>query len=208
MDTGALCALAGRFRGDLLDGLEMPDAYRFHEWLAGEREAVRALRLRALGTIVDRLAGEPEAALRWARERVAVDPLSESAHVAVIRLLAQLGSRNDALAQFEACARILSTELDAKPGPALLAARMEIGRGGWAAPAPDAKRAARPPAPTVEPPPPASRPLVGRAREVAMIDAHLARNDGPAPVLLFAGERRQKPPHAVEEASSIDVRAS
>jgi DNA-binding SARP family transcriptional activator len=178
MDTGALCALAGRFRGDLLDGLEMPDAYRFHEWLAGEREAVRALRLRALGTIVDRLAGEPEAALRWARERVAVDPLSESAHVAVIRLLAQMGSRNDALAQFEACARILSTELDAKPGPALLAARMEIGRGGWAAPAPDAKRAARP----------ASRPLVGRAREVAMIDAHLARNDGPAPVLLFAGE--------------------
>ena len=181
--TSVLRDVAACFRGELLEGLELPDIYRFQEWLAGEREQVRSLRVKVLGTLVDRLAGEPEEALRFARQRVVVDPLSEAAHVAVVRLLAQLGKKREALDQFEACARILSTELHAKPGPALLAARMMLS----ASQAPPAARAPDPSphASVTESSTPSPAPLVGRAREIAAIDAAIGRGSG---VLLFAGE--------------------
>src|SRR5215813_313704 len=41
----ALRAAAALFRGDLLDGIELRDCLRFHEWLVAEREAARALRI-------------------------------------------------------------------------------------------------------------------------------------------------------------------
>ena len=179
LTTEDLGAAAARFRGELLEGLELPDAYRFHEWLAGERESTRALRLKVLGALIDRLAGDPERALRFARERVAVDPLSEPAHVAVVRLLAQLGNRRGALEQFEACARILEAELHTKPGPALLAARMMI-RPGSSPPAPIAS-----PPPELPPTAPGTTPLVGRGLECAAIDAAL---EAPNTLLLFSGD--------------------
>ncbi|HEY2516386.1 MAG TPA: BTAD domain-containing putative transcriptional regulator, partial [Polyangiaceae bacterium] len=200
-DTRTLRAASELFRGELGEGLDLADAYRYEEWLAGEREAARATRLRILGMIVDRLRGEPEAALPYARQRVAIDPLSEAAHVTVIELLAQLGNKREALAQFEACARILETELHAKPGPAMLAARMGIGRRGDSTPA-----AAPPPLSPAPLPPPSSRahppasspprlPLFGRARERDAIRRHVdavqARGgaEASAPrLLLFAGE--------------------
>jgi DNA-binding SARP family transcriptional activator len=171
--------LAARFRGELLEGLDLADSYRFHEWLVGERESARALRLRLLGSLVDRLGGQPELALRHARERVAVDPLSEAAHVAVVRLLAQLGNRRGALEQYEACTRILASELHARPSPALLAARMMI------------QPPTSPPAPAVAVAPDplsslaAATPLFGRELECAAIDRALA---APSPVLLFSGD--------------------
>jgi DNA-binding SARP family transcriptional activator/tetratricopeptide (TPR) repeat protein len=201
LTTEELGAAAMRFRGELLEGLDLPDAYRFHEWLAAEREATRALRLSLLSTLVDRLGSEPQAALRYARERVALDPLSEAAHVAVIRLLAQLGNKRAALEQFESCTRILATELHAKPGPALLAARMMLTPSNAPAPAPEngngkgelrAERIGS--VPLLVPLPGAAHdagdasstiPLVGRARELAAIDRALA---APARVLFFAGD--------------------
>jgi DNA-binding SARP family transcriptional activator/tetratricopeptide (TPR) repeat protein len=188
LPTEALRDLAARFHGELLDGLDVPDAYRFQEWLTAERESVRALRLKVLGTLVDRLAGDPESALRFARERVAIDPLSEAAHVAVVRMLAQLGKRREAMEQFEACSRILENELHSRPSPALLAARMMIRPAASRTEPPPAEPAAgRPPSP---PPPaspiaPPSTPLVGRARESAAIDAAL---DAASRVLFFSGE--------------------
>ena len=76
LPTETLREIASRFRGELLEGLDLPDAYRFHEWIAAERESARALRVKVLATLVDRLSADPESALRFARERVAVDPLS------------------------------------------------------------------------------------------------------------------------------------
>jgi tetratricopeptide (TPR) repeat protein len=137
-----------------------------------------------LATLVDRLAGEPESALRFARERVTVDPLSEAAHVAVVRMLAQLGRRREAMDQFEACSRILATELHTRPSAALLAARMMI------RPAPSSVEPSAEPAPATLPlapslPSPPAAPLVGRMTESAAIDAAIA---APSRVLLFSGE--------------------
>ena len=35
----ALQAIAPHLRGELLEGLDLPDCYRYDEWLRGEREA-------------------------------------------------------------------------------------------------------------------------------------------------------------------------
>src|SRR5215831_6678585 len=85
---------AALFRGELLEGLEMPACFRYHEWCVGEREALRALRTGVLAQLVSRHSGKQTdlaEALRWARERVGVDPLTEGAHVDVVRLLGRLG---------------------------------------------------------------------------------------------------------------------
>src|SRR2546430_16886912 len=81
--TAALEAAAARFRGELLEGLDLPDCYRFHEWCVSEREAARSLRIAILSTLAERLAAAPEAALRYARARAAIGPRAQAARVAV-----------------------------------------------------------------------------------------------------------------------------
>jgi DNA-binding SARP family transcriptional activator len=127
--TGALRRAAESLSGEFLEGLEMPDCYRFHEWCTAQRERVRALRLSVLDALVERGADDsPEEALRYARHRLAVDALSDVAHATVVRLLARLGRNAEALAQVDACRRILDRELGGRRSPALEIARSEIGK--------------------------------------------------------------------------------
>ena len=118
-----LILTAQRFRGEFLEGLDLADCYRYHEWWAAEREAVRGLRIAVLSTLVDRLRDNPEAALTHARERVLVDPFSEAAHISVIELLGLSGRVREALQQYESCRRMLEGQLGAKPSAALERAR-------------------------------------------------------------------------------------
>ncbi len=123
-----LCRAAARFRGDFLAGLELPDCYRFQEWLSAEREELRRLHTAILAALVERLAGTPVAALRHARAWVAVNPLDEAAQAAVVRLLGEMGLEHEALAQYESCRRMLRQELAALPSAALVEARRALGR--------------------------------------------------------------------------------
>jgi DNA-binding SARP family transcriptional activator len=109
--TAALKEAAACFRGELLEGLDLPDCYRFHERCVAERETLRGLQVTVLSTLVARLADAPESALRHARDWVAIDPLREDGHVEVVRLLGELGRPREALAQYDNCRRILETEL-------------------------------------------------------------------------------------------------
>jgi DNA-binding SARP family transcriptional activator len=122
--TEALKETLSRFRGELLEGLDLPDCYRYHEWCIAEREALRKARVEVLVELVERHAGEPVKALAFARQRLAIDPITEGAHVAVVQILSALGRNAEAAEQVEACRRILSRELGAKPSAALLAARV------------------------------------------------------------------------------------
>ena len=193
--TEALRSAAGHFRGELLEGLDLPDCYRYHEWCVAEREAARALRVAVLNALCIRLADQPEQALTFARARVAIDPLSEPAHVEVVVLLARLGKRQAALAQYETCARILAVELGAKPSPRLVAARALVGTSSQSSAPPGSPAADAPeaqPAP-VESARPAFAPIVGRALERALIAERVrgARRPSPGaprePLLLFVG---------------------
>jgi DNA-binding SARP family transcriptional activator len=59
----ALDAAASMFRGDLLEGLDLPDCPSFDAWLKAEREAAEHLRDSILATLADRSRGTPETAL-------------------------------------------------------------------------------------------------------------------------------------------------
>src|SRR5262249_44350313 len=127
---------------------------------------------------------EPAEALRFARERLAIDPLAESAHAEVVRLLGALGRNKEALKQYESSRRILETEVGVRNAPELERSRMGLGRAPPAAPAPPP-----PAAPVAEPAAPCA-PLVGRARELAILETQVAAaGEGRAgEVLLVLGE--------------------
>ena len=204
--TAALCEAVSLFRGELLEGLELPDCYRYREWLLAEREALRSLRRSILAALVIRLRETPAEALRHARAWVGIDPLDEPAQAAVIRLLGELGQVREAQAQYESCRRMLREELGTAPSeeveearrgltplaplshrPPFRRERGEIPRTasellGGGAPLPGAGGAMGEGL--------GVRPLVGRARERAELAALLdaaARGEGGT-VLLVSGE--------------------
>ena len=164
---------AALFRGEFLEGLDLTGCYRYHEWWIAERERTRATRLAILGQLIDRLHDLPDEALEYARQRLSLDPLSERAHLGVIRLLGVMGRTREAIAQYDRCKRLLAAELGAQPSADLAMARMTLSnaRPGAApdgAPRVSAKPSALPaalPAETAE----AERavlPFIGRTREV------------------------------------------
>jgi TolB-like protein/DNA-binding SARP family transcriptional activator len=114
--TETLAQAATLFSGEFAEGLDLPACFRFHEWCIAERERWSAFRLTILTALIDRLSGTPESALVHARARVAIDPLDEGGHAAVIRLLVTLGRQREALHQYEYGCQILAAELGTKPG--------------------------------------------------------------------------------------------
>jgi DNA-binding SARP family transcriptional activator len=153
---------AARFRGELLDGLDLPDCYRFQAWLTGEREAARALRIELVATLCQRV-DEPQESLKLARAWVAIEPLSEAAHAQVVKALGALGRTRDALAACDEAKALLERELGGRLGGVLERARYQL--------------TARPPAPAREAEPERSSaaaveaPLVGRDDVLARFDA-------------------------------------
>jgi DNA-binding SARP family transcriptional activator/predicted ATPase len=115
------------YRGDLLEGMALREA-PFEEWLLTERERLRELALEALAKLLrhQRSAGAPDAALQTGLRLLALDPLQEPVHRAVMRLYAQLGRRPSALRQYQACVGILQRELGVEPETATKEVYREI----------------------------------------------------------------------------------
>ncbi|MBL8134815.1 MAG: hypothetical protein JNL42_23345 [Anaerolineae bacterium] len=105
------------YRGDFLTGFSLPDSEDFEDWLRLQREWLR----RELAEMHRRLsqyyadARQYDAAIRYARSWLAVDPLHEPAHRQLMRLYAAGGQRSEALRQYRQCQDILETELAAQP---------------------------------------------------------------------------------------------
>ena len=85
--------------------------------------------------------------MAYARRQVELEPWRESAHRQWMRALALSGQRSAALAQYEACRRILAEELGVEPEAETTALYERI-RGGIEAPQPTlpARRTTCPPA--------------------------------------------------------------
>lgn len=90
-----------------LDGEVLPDCYDY--WVVFVREGFRQLSLYALEALADRLVAKGRLAgtLRAALTAVRGEPLRESAHRALIRVLQAEGNRSEALRQAELCRRLL-----------------------------------------------------------------------------------------------------
>ena len=124
-DTEELCdkclanldEAASLYRGDFLLGFSLRDSLEFEDWQSFQTESLR----RELSAILERLIRGNEdfrhfeSAITIARRWLAIDPLQESAHRALMRLYAATGDRTSALRQFRECLRVLDAELGVQP---------------------------------------------------------------------------------------------
>jgi DNA-binding SARP family transcriptional activator len=112
----ALQRAADLYGGDLLAGFVVDEA-PFEEWLLGERERLRELALEALARLLahQRKIGAIEPAIQSALRLLALDPLQEPAHRALMRLYADAGRRGAALRQYQQCVSVLARELGVEP---------------------------------------------------------------------------------------------
>ena len=124
--TRDLAHMASCFRGPLLADLELSEPSGFQTWLLGLREDARELQKRILGSLTERLAATPEAALPHARELVRADPLDETAWAQLIDTLASAGRTGEIRRQYEVGLRSLR-EVGGGSGPLLRAWRAAQG---------------------------------------------------------------------------------
>jgi len=173
--TESLAAVAPLVRGELLEGLDLPDCYRYDEWLRSEREIARRLGVTILATLVAR-GGRAGDVLDHARAWVGLDPLDEAAHAAVIRLLVELDRKDQALAQYASYSRLIERELGRAPSRELERMRIAIGTASVAVPVVEPAREQ-----VVTP----SAPLVGRTQERAAL---ISLVDTPQRLVLLLGD--------------------
>ena len=183
----ALREASALFRGEFLEGLDLPSCYAYHEWCMSEREAASRRHEQILLDLVERHGDDPEQALLHARALAAHNPLNERGHIQLMEALGRLGRRRDALEQYEQCCRIFERELGLGPPPALEVARAQLNR------VPD--KGGPESAPSVSPgngsagAGNARPPLVGRVDEVAQLarSIELATIARQADVVLMRG---------------------
>jgi DNA-binding SARP family transcriptional activator len=191
-DRGDWAGAAACVEGDFLEGLAVPGANEFENWLTAERAAWRSQSVAALLKSAEaRLAGgDAEAAVPDARRALALDPASERAACAAMRALALAGDRAAALRVADELARTLQTELGTRPASDTLrlVERVREARVGR-------RVAAAPPAARPRPP------LLGRGTELAtLVDAwERARRSGRGQVVLVEGEPGEGKTRLVEE---------
>jgi TolB-like protein/DNA-binding SARP family transcriptional activator len=144
----ALEYAASLYRADLLDGFSLRGR-GFDEWLTGERERLREHAVQLFLRLMERAAATGvEPAIRWALRILAVDPMHEPAHRALMELYAAQGRHAAALRQYEQLRETLLRELNTRPEPQTeaLAKRIREGRRS------PVRTAGPPAAPEAEPP--------------------------------------------------------
>lgn len=107
---------AALYQGDFLEGLNVNEE-PFDEWLQTERERLRELAQEGLARLLSLYnKGESfDMAVRTAARLLALDPLQEVVHRALMRLYAKQGRREAALKQYQTCAGLLDRELGMEP---------------------------------------------------------------------------------------------
>lgn len=177
------------YQGDFMAGFTLRDSAAFDDWQRFESERLRRDLLGALERLVRLLTteGELPAAIEQARRLLAVDPLHEPAQRVLMLLYAWTGQEQAALRQYRECVRVLGDELGVAPLPETTQVYEAI-KERRTPPPPAVLRAAQarsvtprlPLAPPPEPRPIETLPLVGRARELAELQAawRAAQTDG------------------------------
>ncbi len=192
----ALDRAAALYRGELLEGLALQEA-PFEEWLRAERERLRELALEALAKLLhhQRTTGATGAALQTALRLLALDPLQEPVHRAVMRLYVQMGRRASALRQYQICIGVLLRELSVEPETTTKQLYQEILRQRPSHAAVSVESLSTAPAVPAEAPGPPDEtlprelPLVGREAEIRRLREALHRAwEGHGQVVAVIGE--------------------
>lgn len=115
------------YRGDLLDGFSLREE-PFEDWLRVERERLRVIAV----TVLEKLVAHHSAAEDFARctqaaaRLLALEPLREDVHRALMRAYAAQDRVNLALKQYELCRDALQRELGLQPEPETQALHDEL----------------------------------------------------------------------------------
>lgn len=104
----------------------LPDAEA--PWIESQRNALRAMQMRALHCLVMVSAGnaEPLLAIQHASEMVELEPFRETAYQLLMKMHAAGGDRAEALRVFAKCRELLRDELGVSPSPQTEAVYLEI----------------------------------------------------------------------------------
>jgi YVTN family beta-propeller protein len=88
-------------------------------WVEDERARLRETLVRALDCLaeVNRLSGDPSAAIRAAEQLIVLDPFRETGYRRLMEAHVAAGNRAEALRVYERCRRLLAEELGAYPSP-------------------------------------------------------------------------------------------
>jgi TolB-like protein/regulator of sirC expression with transglutaminase-like and TPR domain len=112
----ALEEAATLYGGAFLDGFDIKEK-EFEDWIRSERLRFSELAADVLAKLSRYQAGSGDAdvAIQTAKRLIAVDPLSEEGHRALMRLYAEKGKRAQALKQYQTLETALRSEIDAEP---------------------------------------------------------------------------------------------
>jgi DNA-binding SARP family transcriptional activator/predicted ATPase len=157
-------AAIGLYRGDFLQGLIVGDSLTFEEWVLTRRERYRSQLMTALHYLTNCYIskGKYGRAQNHALKQVEMEPYREEAHRALMLVLSRSGQRSAALAQYEACKRILIEELGVEPTHETQSLYIRIRQSGESRP---------------HNLPPQLNPLIGREGELIAISERLANPD-------------------------------
>ena len=88
-------------------------------WVEEKRRELKDVRERALSTLSDAclLSDEPEEAVKWGEQTVALAPFRETGYRHLMEAHVAAGNRAEALQVYERCRRLLAEELGAYPSP-------------------------------------------------------------------------------------------
>jgi DNA-binding SARP family transcriptional activator/predicted ATPase len=184
------------YRGTFLEGFSVSDSAAFEEWVLLMRERLARQVSAALNKLAEgyEQQGEYATAESFARRQIELEPWDEESHRQLMRALALDGKRSAALAQYQACSRLLDEELGVEPAAETTELYEQIRDGELAArviaPAPSSDPGTRLPPFMEGEPPPIERPMfVDREREMAQLNRHLERAiSGQGGVVFVTGE--------------------
>jgi DNA-binding SARP family transcriptional activator len=116
LGLAALEAMAGRFAGAFLDGLQADRSPAFETWLAGQRRSLRTLNLEVLERLCDLHPAGTPGRLRALERRATLLRDDAEVHLALLRELAAQGDIAGAEAHLSATSRLFAAEgLDPAP---------------------------------------------------------------------------------------------
>jgi DNA-binding SARP family transcriptional activator/predicted ATPase len=106
------------YTGDFLDGFFLPKNLAFEEWVTIQREQLHLEVMAALEQLVGAFVrqGDLDKALGYARRMVQLDELGEAGNQHVLRLLAMLDRREEAMAHYVSFHHTLAVQMGAEPG--------------------------------------------------------------------------------------------
>jgi response regulator RpfG family c-di-GMP phosphodiesterase/DNA-binding SARP family transcriptional activator len=109
------------YQGDYLEGY-------WEDWVCARRTEISGRFYETLGAFAQACEekGQPARAAEIHRRVLDLDPCREEAHLGLVRCLAALGRRDEAIRQYHACVRTLKSQLNLGPGPELVALYQRI----------------------------------------------------------------------------------